>query len=43
MARKRKPSNARRLLDSYAPHNPAQDDPCTTVHELVRKLNEYAD
>ncbi len=35
--------NAQRLLDSYVRHNPAQDDPCTTVHELVRKLNECAD
>ncbi|RME59593.1 RloB domain-containing protein [Candidatus Parcubacteria bacterium] len=32
--------NAERLLHSYHPeHNPARDDPCTTVHLLVRELN----
>lgn len=30
--------NAERLLASYPNHNPAQDDPCTTVHLLVRAL-----
>ncbi len=35
--------NARRLLDSYHPnHNPAKDDPCTTVHELVEKLLRHS-
>lgn len=34
--------NARRLLDTYQPeHNPARDDPCTTVHRLVERLNHY--
>ena len=31
--------NAKRLLASYPEHNPAQDDPCTTVHLLVEALN----
>ncbi|RMF34750.1 MAG: RloB domain-containing protein [Chloroflexi bacterium] len=31
--------NAKRLLASYPQHNPAQDDPCTTVHLLVEALN----
>ena len=29
---------AERLLTEYAPHNPQQDNPCTTVHLLVREL-----
>jgi hypothetical protein len=33
--------NARRLLESYSEHNPADDNPCTTVFMLVEKLNEY--
>ncbi len=32
--------NAKRLLASYPDHNPARDDPCTTVHLLVRALTE---
>ena len=31
--------NASKLLESYTPHNPAQDNPCTTVHLLVDQLN----
>ncbi len=32
--------NAKRLINSYFPnHNPARDDPCTTVYELVERLN----
>lgn len=35
--------NARRLLESYKPgHNPAKDDPCTTIHLLVEKLNKFS-
>ncbi len=35
--------NAKRLLDSYRPdHNPAKDDPCTTVHLLVESLNSHS-
>lgn len=34
-------AHAQRLLDSYQPHNPAQDDPCTTVHRLVVELNRH--
>ncbi len=34
-------SNAQRLLASYNPHDPAQDDPCTTVHLLVEELNKH--
>ncbi len=30
--------NAERLLQSYMPHNPASDNPCTTVHLLVQEL-----
>ncbi len=29
---------AERLLAKYAPHNPQQDNPCTTVHLLVQEL-----
>ena len=32
--------NAQRLLNNYHPHHPAQDDPCTTVHQLVQTLIE---
>ena len=31
---------AERLLAGYAPHNPQQDNPCTTVHLLVRELSK---
>ena len=34
--------NAERLLNVYTPHNPAMDNPCTTVHHLVKALNEFA-
>jgi RloB-like protein len=30
---------AKKLLASYDPHNPEQDNPCTTVHLLVEALN----
>ncbi len=34
--------NAQRLLAFYGPdHNPEHDNPCTTVHHLVQKLNLY--
>lgn len=34
--------NAKRLLGSYgSTHNPENDNPCTTVHELVEELNKY--
>jgi hypothetical protein len=34
--------NAQRLLDFYGrEHNPERDNPSTTVHILVQKLNEY--
>ncbi len=32
-------ANAARLLERYAPNDPAKDNPCTTVHELVTELN----
>jgi hypothetical protein len=32
--------NAKRLLANYDPHNPQQDNPCTTVHKLVMALCE---
>jgi len=31
--------NARKLIKQYNPRNPAQDKPCTEVHELVLELN----
>jgi len=34
--------NAKKLLASYPDHNPARDNPCTTVHHLVEKLKKYA-
>ena len=34
--------NAERLLQTYTPHRPADDNPCTTVHRLVEALNEFA-
>lgn len=33
--------NARSLLNSYSPVNPAQDNPSTTVHLLVQELNMF--
>ena len=33
--------NAERLLQTYHPHNPASDDPSTTVHRLVQELNRF--
>jgi hypothetical protein len=33
--------NARKLLLSYAPVNPVQDNPSTTVYELVESLNNF--
>lgn len=33
--------NAIRLLEQYNPLNPADDDPSTTVHELVQQLNRF--
>lgn len=35
-------TNAARLLASYQPHDPAKDNPCTTVHQLVAALNAQA-
>jgi hypothetical protein len=34
--------NAEKLLQSYIPHNPEKDNPCTTVHQLVQELNRFA-
>ncbi len=34
--------NAENLLDTYQPHRPAHDNPCTTVHLLVQELNRFA-
>ncbi|MCK4765394.1 MAG: RloB domain-containing protein [Candidatus Aminicenantes bacterium] len=33
--------NAKKLLNSYKPHNPDKDNPSTTVHKLVSELNKY--
>ena len=34
--------NAERLLEHYKPnHNPAKDNPCTTVYKLVKELNKH--
>ena len=33
--------NAKALLDSYKPHVPHKDNPCTTVFELVEYLNQF--
>jgi len=33
--------NAGALLRRYDPHNPAKDNPCTTVHLLVAELNKW--
>lgn len=30
--------NAESLLSQYDPHSPERDNPCTTVHLLVREL-----
>jgi hypothetical protein len=32
--------NATQLLTSYNPHNPAKNNPCTTVHILVQTLSD---
>ncbi|WP_425441066.1 RloB domain-containing protein [Sporolactobacillus nakayamae] len=32
---------AERLLACYSPSNPVEDNPSTTVHELVKVLNQY--
>lgn len=32
---------AEKLLEQYAPPNPAQDNPSTTVHQLVKALNQF--
>lgn len=34
--------NARKLLAKYNPHNPANDNPSTTVHLLVEELDRFA-
>ncbi len=34
--------NAEKLLDIYQPHRPADDNPSTTVHLLVKELNRFA-
>ncbi|MFZ5910717.1 MAG: RloB family protein [Chloroflexota bacterium] len=35
-------ANAQRLFEVHQPyHNPAADNPCTTVHLLVMELNKY--
>jgi len=33
--------NAENLLKQYDPHNPARDNPSTTVHLLVQELNKF--
>jgi len=33
--------NAENLLKQYDPHNPAKDNPSTTVHLLVKELNRF--
>ncbi|MFH1258675.1 MAG: RloB family protein [Elusimicrobiota bacterium] len=33
--------NAKQLLANYPNHNPESDNPCTTVHILVKFLNDY--
>ncbi len=33
--------NAEKLLKCYVPPNPGTDNPSTTVHELVQKLNKF--
>lgn len=33
---------AEKLFASYQPHNPARDNPCTTVHQLVKELNRHS-
>ena len=34
--------NAKKLRSSYVPHSPEKDNPCTTVHHLVKELNKFA-
>lgn len=33
--------NAENLLNSYEPHIPCKDNPCTTVYKLVQALNKF--
>jgi hypothetical protein len=33
--------NAKNLLAQYEPHKPVDDNPSTTVHELVKALNQF--
>lgn len=33
--------NAEQLLKQYNPQNPAEDNPSTTVHLLVKELNKF--
>lgn len=33
--------NAEQLLAQWNPHNPERDNPCTTVHLLVKELNKF--
>ncbi len=33
--------NAENLIKQYQPHNPARDNPSTTVHLLVKELNRF--
>lgn len=33
--------NAEKLLKNYEPPKPGKDNPSTTVHLLVQKLNEF--
>ncbi len=33
--------NAERLLEQYNPPDPANDNPSTTVHLLVKQLNRF--
>jgi len=33
---------AQKLHQSYHTHNPAQDNPCTTVYQLVKELNKHS-
>jgi hypothetical protein len=35
--------NARKLRSQYPSHNPAKDNPCTTVYELVEELNNFCE
>jgi hypothetical protein len=33
--------NATKLRRQYEPHDPAKDNPCTTVHQLVTEMNRW--